>query len=81
LAQQPQPTRRIFVSKFGSDGVSLVVLNGNTQDDWEQFLENVRKEFDYAEESAIKISLAEANVAITQADQLQANDKVVVDEA
>ena len=79
LSQQ-QITKRIFVSQSGLDAASIVVLNGNTENDWEQFLAKIRREFGFVEESSIKISLADVNIIITEADQLQSNDKVIAEQ-
>ena len=79
LSQQ-QITKRIFVSQSGLDAASIVVLNGNTENDWEQFLAKIRREFGFVEESSIKISLADVNIVITEADQLQSNDKVIAEQ-
>ena len=77
---QQQITKRIFVSQSGLDAASIVVLNGNTENDWEQFLAKIRREFGFVEESSIKISLADVNIVITEADQLQSNDKVIAEQ-
>ena len=77
---QQQITKRIFVSQSGLDTASIVVLNGNTENDWEQFLAKIRREFGFVEESSIKISLADVNIVITEADQLQSNDKVIAEQ-
>ena len=84
VTQQPLPqqqvTKRIFVSQSGLDAASIVVLNGNTENDWEQFLAKIRREFGFVEESSIKISLADVNIVVTEADQLQSNDKVIAEQ-
>ena len=76
--QQQLSQKRIFVSKEGSESVSIVQLFGDSQEHWATFLAEIGHNLDIPEYCGISITLAEVNANSTSPSQLQSNDKIVV---
>lgn len=59
-----------------ADGFTIVQLKGNSDDDWNSFLEEICHNFGI--EKGLQITLDGVNARVTSPKQLQANDKIIV---
>jgi len=70
--------KRIFVAEAGSSSFVIVQLQGDSENSWMAFLEEIRQSLDLPMGSNLKLSLAEINASVTSPSQLQSNDRIFV---
>jgi len=72
--------KRIFVSAYiNPSDFKIIMLNGATHDDWNRFLQEVRYTLGIPPgASSLQVTLAETNIAINGASQLEAGDKIII---
>jgi hypothetical protein len=70
---------RIFVGQIGTNSFTIVQLRGDSGDQWQSFQDEIRQTLGLPKNSILRIALAEVNAEITSAQQLQSNDKIVVE--
>jgi hypothetical protein len=69
---------RIFVQHTGMESFVIVPLRGDSRDHWQSFQDEIRQTLRLPKSSRLRMALAEVNAEITSAEQLQSNDKIVV---
>jgi len=69
---------RIFVQHTGMESFVIVPLRGDSGDHWQSFQAEIRQTLRLPKSSRLRMALAEVNAEITSAEQLQSNDKIVV---
>ena len=60
------------------ESFKIVQLRGISGDDWQSFQDEIRQTLGLPKNSRLMMALAEVNAEITSPDQLQSNDKIVV---
>jgi len=75
-SQQP---KRIFVSVYKDPtDFKIVMLKGNLTADWDRFLKEVRGKLDIPPTaSSLQMSLADNNITVTGAAELESGDKII----
>lgn len=77
----PTIAKRIFVSTQTDPTIfKIVMLYSTTLTDWNRFLQEVTSTLDIPIQaiSELQISLAESNVVVTAASQLEAGDRIII---